>query len=175
MAFITRDATLEDAALLAKLGADTFVETFGNLYKPSDLAQFLATVHAEQAVAAQFAKNGVAYRLALTPEGAPIGFAKIGPLALPADTRGLVGGELYQLYIFKAYHGKGVADALMAWALATLQAHGAQAIYLSVFSQNPRAQRFYQRYGFTHHKDYVFKVGTQEDAEFIYEKVFDRP
>jgi ribosomal protein S18 acetylase RimI-like enzyme len=172
MTFITRDATRSDAALLAKLGADTFVETFGTLYKPSDLAAFLENTHSLQAVEAQFDRPDIAYRLAQTQAGAPIGFCKIGPLSLPADSQGKAAGELYQLYLFKAYHGLGVADTLMEWALTTLQSHGAQAVYLSVFSQNPRAQRFYRRYGFRHHKDYFFMVGTQADAEYIYEKVF---
>ena len=36
-----RDAQLKDAAGLAEIGRETFVETFGDLYPPGDLRQFL--------------------------------------------------------------------------------------------------------------------------------------
>ena len=37
-----RRAEVADAPALALLAADTFVETFGHLYRPADLAAFLA-------------------------------------------------------------------------------------------------------------------------------------
>lgn len=36
-----RDAQLKDAAGLAEIGRETFVETFGDLYSPGDLRQYL--------------------------------------------------------------------------------------------------------------------------------------
>ena len=40
-----RQAFDEDAPMLARIGAETFVETFGHLYKPADLNAFLAKSH----------------------------------------------------------------------------------------------------------------------------------
>jgi hypothetical protein len=37
-----RDGGPDDAALMARLGAETFTETFGHLYSPENLAAFLA-------------------------------------------------------------------------------------------------------------------------------------
>jgi len=42
-------------------------------------------------------------------------------------------------------------------------------VLLSVYSENYGAQRFYQRYGFAKIADITFRVGTQLDAEFLYQ------
>lgn len=43
------------------------------------------------------------------------------------------------------------------------------AIYLSVFSENQGAHRFYQRWGFSKHSEYEYMVGNHADHEFIYQ------
>ena len=49
------------------------------------------------------------------------------------------------------------------------RARGAEALQLSVFSENFGAQRFYERYGFEHVADIDFWVGNHRDDEFLYE------
>jgi ribosomal protein S18 acetylase RimI-like enzyme len=57
----------------------------------------------------------------------------------------------------------------MDWAIAEARAWGADALQLSVFSENFGAQRFYQRYGFEHVADIDFWVGNHRDDEVLYE------
>ena len=51
MSFAIRRATPDDIPALAELGATTFVETFGHLYRPEDLQSFLEESHSEAAYA----------------------------------------------------------------------------------------------------------------------------
>jgi diamine N-acetyltransferase len=44
---VWRDAGLDDAATLSAIGKQSFVETFGHLYTPENLAAFLEN-HAEE-------------------------------------------------------------------------------------------------------------------------------
>ena len=60
-----------------------------------------------------------------------------------------------------------VGDVLEA--VAAVESLGADAVQLSVFSENYGAQRFYQRYGFAHVADIDFWVGNHRDHEFLYE------
>src|SRR3546814_9060317 len=55
--------------------------------------------------------------------------------------------ELHQLYVGAAAKGTGVAAALIEWGIAWARER-ASILYLSVFTENPRAQAFYRRYGF---------------------------
>ena len=59
--------------------------------------------------------------------------------------------------------------ALMDWAIAEARGSGADALQLSVFSENFGAQRFYHRYGFGKVADIDFWVGNHRDHEFLYE------
>ena len=50
-----RPALLADAPALAALGRDSFIAKFGPMYRPDDLAAFLAEQHSPQIVAGQLA------------------------------------------------------------------------------------------------------------------------
>jgi GNAT superfamily N-acetyltransferase len=159
-----RDAGPADAAALATLGARTFTETFGHLYSPENLAVFLVN-HSEEKWLGELRDPGFAVRLA-EEDGAAAGFAKIGPPSLPFEVVGPT-VELRQLYVRAPWHGTGVAAELMAWVLAEARRRGAGQIYLSVFVDNPRARRFYARYGFEPVGRYDFMVGSHADEDII--------
>jgi GNAT superfamily N-acetyltransferase len=72
---------------------------------------------------------------------------------------------LRQLYVLGAWHGTGVAATLMDWAIETSRAEGAQDLYLSVFIENHRARRFYEKRGFNRVGTYTFMVGEQADED----------
>ena len=76
---------------------------------------------------------------------------------------------LSQLYCAADMTGHGLGAALMDWAIDEARAWRADALQLSVFSENFGAQRFYQRYGFTKVADIDFWVGNHRDDEFLYE------
>jgi GNAT superfamily N-acetyltransferase len=158
-----RDAGPDDAALIAPLARETFSETFGHLYKPDDLAAFLDG-HTVQAYLDEI-QGDFALRLAFDG-GAPAGFAKVGPPSLPFDPIG-PSAELRQLYVLRPWHGSGIAQALMNWAIGEARRRGAEHLYLSVFTDNHRARRFYARYGFVEVGPYAFKVGNHVDEDIV--------
>lgn len=160
-----RDATVADAAALGGLTRATFIETFGTLYKLADLAAFLEK-RSDANTAIELADPAVVVRLAEV-RGVPIGFVKLTPCALPIEDEGRRVLELKQLYVFKPWHGVGVAAVLTEWAIAEARARGAQDLWLSVFTENPRARRFYARYGFVEIKPWTFMVGSQADEDIL--------
>jgi diamine N-acetyltransferase len=159
-----RNATLADAALMARLGPETFIETFGHLYTPENLAAFLLN-HSEANWRGELSDPRFAVRLA-EAGGAAVGFAKVGPPSLPFEVKGPT-AELRQLYVLGPWQGEGIAPALMAWVLAEVRRRGAETLYLSVFIDNVRARRFYARYGFEEVGRYAFMVGSHADEDII--------
>jgi GNAT superfamily N-acetyltransferase len=162
--FTYRNATVADAPLLARIGADSFAETFGHLYTPENLAAFLKN-HSIENWTAELADPRFTIRL-VEQEGEAVGFAKVGPPGLPFEVSGPT-TELRQFYVLKPWHGTGVAQALMDWVLEEARRRGAEQLYLSVFVDNHRAQRFYARYGFEAVGSYAFMVGTHADEDII--------
>lgn len=170
---VLREATPADIPALARLAQDTYVETFGHLYRPEDLAAFFDEVLSESAIAAEMGDPRVAYRV-VEDAGHLIGYCKIGPVKVPVEaTEPAL--ELRQLYLRQSAQGLGLGDALMAWAMPEARDRGARVLYLSVYSDNHRAQRFYRRHGFQHGGEYRFMVGEQADHEFWWWRRLDRP
>jgi ribosomal protein S18 acetylase RimI-like enzyme len=96
-----------------------------------------------------------------------VAYAAAGPAALPHPDVRSADGELKALYVAAEAQGLGLGRALMAAALAWLEQPAARTLWLGVWSENHRAQRFYARYGFTKAGEYDFPVGTWRDREFI--------
>ncbi len=170
-----RLAALADTAALADLGRRAITAKFQHLYRPEDFAAFLAEAHSEAKVAKELADPGM--RIAVLEEdGALIAFCKLVLAStLPAghsDARAPL--ELKQLYTDPVRIGGGLGSRLMDWALAEAAEAGADEVQLSVFSENPEAQRFYHRYGFGKIADIEFWVGTHCDAEFLYARKLAR-
>ena len=149
---------------MSRIGAQTFVDTFGHLYAPHDLEAFL-DVHSEANWREELDNPELAVRIAEDGDQAA-GFAKIGPKSLPYETA-VPTAELRQLYVLSPWHGQGIAHALMDWALAEARTRGAEQMILSVYVDNHRARRFYERYGFAEVGKYVFMVGDHEDDDRI--------
>ncbi len=161
-----RDATHADIPAIDALFRASFVATFGHLYRPEDLAAFLAQF-TPAAWAAEFADHR--FRLAEDAEGLA-GYLKLGPITLPATPTGPA-LELRQLYLDERAKGSGAAQTLTDWAVETARAEGASELWLSVYIDNHRARRFYERNGFEDRGRYTFMVGAHEDEDRLMRKV----
>lgn len=166
-----RIARPADAAPLARLGADSFVAKFGDLYRPQDLADFLEGSHSEGKVAKEIADPRLRVALA-EKDGALLGFCKlVMECGWPDHARGRNVIELKQLYTAPGATGQGIGARLMDWVVEEATAFGADEIQLSVYSDNPGAQKFYARCGFAKVADIHFMVGEQRDEEFLFAKL----
>lgn len=159
-----RNATIDDADALAVIGAETFTDTFGHLYQPDDLAVFLKS-HTPEAWAKELADPAFAIRVA-EDDGRLVGYAKLGPPHLPFEPRGEA-AELRQLYVVEDHKGQGVAHTLMDWVIDQARFRRADHLYLSVFTDNHRARRFYERLGFEAEGTYHFMVGNHADDDIV--------
>lgn len=167
MTITYRDAVPADAAILDRLFDTVFYGTFGNLYRAADLAEFLSS-HTIAEWKEELRDPAFAFRIAEV-DGEPVGYVKLGPLKFPVEPNGPA-LLLDQFYVLKEHHGAGIAHALMDWAIDEARRRGATAIYLTVFIDNHRARRFYDRYGFEAVGRYDFMVGSHADEDVIMRK-----
>lgn len=162
-----RDASRVDLPAIDRVFRQSFCDTFAHLYDPRDLDAFFDKFTPE-AWAEEFADGRFAFRVA-EAGGQVVGYLKLGPLTLPVESTG-AGLELRQIYILKDYHGRGLAAALVDWALEQARSRGADDLYLTVFTENERARRVYERYGFKPVGRYAFMVGEHADEDIIMRK-----
>lgn len=164
-----RLATPADAAALADLGRRAFVAKFGHLYRPEDLAAFLDGSHTEQKLDAELTDPAMVTAVVEDGVGRLLAFCKLRlESSLPRVTDAAHPLELKQLYGDPHVLGQGLGARLMDWALGEARRRGADEVQLSVWSENPGAQRFYARYGFVKVGEVDFMVGEQRDEDWLF-------
>ncbi|MCU0881706.1 MAG: GNAT family N-acetyltransferase [Hyphomonadaceae bacterium] len=155
-----------DAARLSAFGAARFTATFGFNYPPQDLASFLDTTYAVDKWTGLLADADQHWRMAQDSAGLILGFVQAASMGLPHPHEPDA-VELCKLYVADCAKGSGLAAALQQSVLDWARGRAAPALYLGVWSLNPRAQAFYRKQGFEAVGAYQFQVGETLDDEVI--------
>jgi ribosomal protein S18 acetylase RimI-like enzyme len=163
-----RDSLPADAEALNRIFDTVFCDTFAHLYRAEDLNAFLSSFGIAD-WRAQLSNRAFAVRVAQA-DGAPIAYVKLGPMKLPIEPDGPA-LLLDQLYVLKEHHGVGIARELMDWTIAEAGRRGAEQLFLTVYVDNGRARRLYERYGFEPVGRYDFMVGNHADEDIIMRKL----
>ena len=162
-----RHARPEDLDALVALSRKTFTDKFGHLYRPEDLASFLATDHGPEVYKTALASSDVLLRVAETADGQLAAYLVCGSLTLPARVAAPGAVELKRLYVDTPLQGRGLGSQFIEESFDWAHRRRAPEIYLSVFSENFGAQRIYERYGFEKIGEFWFPVGAHRDLEFL--------
>ena len=167
---LIRPARPDDAAALAVLGRQTFVDTFvdgfGIPYPADDLAAFLDKSFSVETISSKLVEPGTAWWVA-ERDGAILGFANTGPNTLPHPDAQPSHAELRRLYIGRYAQGLGLGTKLLKLALDWMEAHTDGPLWVGVWSGNEKAQKLYAAYGFEKAGEYDYPVGAWNDREFI--------
>jgi len=162
-----RQGAVADIPDVDRIFRASFCDTFAHLYSAENLAAFLAKFTPE-AWRGEVEDPAYAFRIA-DVGGKAVGYVKLGPSNLPIDSDGPA-MELRQLYLLREHHGVGIAQELMDWAIDEARRRGARELYLTVYIDNHRAKRVYERFGFVEVGQYDFMVGDQADHDIIMKK-----
>jgi diamine N-acetyltransferase len=158
------------APALGSMARQAFSDTFAHMYDPVPFQQFLEEAYGPVGkMERDFADPSIRWRVAGIDDQ-PIGYAKLSPLVAPAPAPQPGAMELRQLYVLRPWHGRGVAEELLNWAIDTTRAEGAPEIYLTVFDHNLRAKRFYTRHGFSEVGHCTFRLGERVDDDRVWRK-----
>jgi len=165
-AWTIRRATVADAALVAELAARTFEETFAAQNRPEDMEAHRARTYGEALQRGEIEDpNGVT--LLVEHEGEAIGYAQLRRGHAPACFPCRAPVEIGRFYVVHGWHGRGVAQALMAAVRAAALTLGGTAIWLGVWERNPRAIAFYAKCGFRDAGSQPYIVGSDVQTDRV--------
>jgi GNAT superfamily N-acetyltransferase len=166
LSITVRIGVAADADALAELAARTFEEAFGADNRPEDMALHKATAYGHDQQLRELVDPDVVTLLAEV-DGQLGGFAQLRTGPAPECVTGESPIELLRLYVARAWHGQGLAQALMARVELEARLRRARTLWLGVWEKNPRAQAFYRKTGFTDVGSHVFMVGTDPQTDRI--------
>jgi ribosomal protein S18 acetylase RimI-like enzyme len=159
-------ATVADAQELSHLSVAVFPLGCPANTKPEDLAEYIN----RELTAERFRmllEDDRFLILVLKTSHRLAGYALVARGEVHPKVASAVQCELRKFYVDAAYHGRGVANALMEEVLA---ATSGASLWLSVFSGNERAISFYKRWGFQMFGSQYFLVGTDRQKDSLMQR-----
>ena len=164
-----RRASIEDAKLLAELGAHTFAETFAKDNSPEDMAAYLADSFSVERLTEELTDPLSIFFIAEV-DGHAAGYAKIHSGEVSSGVEGERPVELVRLYVSQEWLGRGVGQALMQRCLDDARELGFQTIWLGVWEHNGRAQAFYRKWNFHEVGEHIFQLGADPQRDIVMQR-----
>jgi ribosomal protein S18 acetylase RimI-like enzyme len=167
--FTVRRCSAHDAAVTAALGARLFAQAYGATHREPELSRYLARFFAVERITKALGDEEVAIFAAEDAHATAIAYAwlhKTRP-PFPEGVTGEHPWEIYRFYVDAAWHGRGVAQALMRTCLNEARARAGDVVWLQAWQQAHRALAFYRRAGFTIVGNAHFHFGGRLDDDYV--------
>ncbi len=168
---IIRQATTDDAKLLADLSYTTFWDAFAHHPKnaPDDLTHYMRQAFNVDQIAAELADPASIFLIA-SIDDKPAGYAKLINDSIEEGVTAENPVELSRLYSHQEYLGRGVGQNLMDACLERSRRDGRDVMWLGVWEFNPRAQRFYEKNGFQVVGRHTFQLGADPQIDLLMQR-----
>lgn len=167
-----RLGTASDAKALSLLAAETFCDTFAHLYTPNDLKVFLDSNYTEQIQLSELNRSDYKTFL-LVCNRTIVGYCMIRFGSREKQIKGPDPvAEIWRFYVRKSYIGRGPAKVLMDRVMEDLHECKIRVVWLGVWENNHRAQKFYKKYGFEEVGYHDFVIGATIDRDLLFQLNF---
>ncbi|WP_187262539.1 GNAT family N-acetyltransferase [Pontibacter beigongshangensis] len=164
-----RTATTDDADLLADLGWRTFEEAFGPYNDPADMRSYKPTMYGPELQAEELADDVTEFVIVEADE-VPVAYLKLNWDEAPREIKGSRPIQISRLFVLQKWTGKGLGEKLMEMALERARRRRHQVVWLTVWSKNKRALRFYHKHGFVKVGELDFYLGKEVQLDYYMQR-----
>lgn len=164
-----RRATPADVLLISALATVTFYEAYFEQDTPDDMAKYLAEAFSEKQIAEEIADPNAVFFIAFR-EAKAVGYAKLIGGSTADGVTGTNPIELKRIYLVERCWGTGVGEHLLRHCESYGRKHGHDIIWLGVWQENVRGQRFYKKYGYKKVGTLTFPYGETVGINDVMEK-----
>ncbi len=162
----TRLATPADAALLARLAASAFSDSFAADNSAEDMALYMAGAFGESIQREELSDPRHVVILA-EQRGHVAGYAMLRDGPAPASVGDADAIEIARLYAVQRLIGTGVGATLMQRCVSEAAERGKRSLWLGVWEHNARAIAFYQRWAFIDVGSQLFTLGRDRQTDRV--------
>lgn len=161
-----RRANNDDALALAALAEQTFIETYASQNDPEQIRVHCAHNFGIAQQSTEIADPDYAVILAFLDQTL-VGFAQVVKKPAPPSVDADNAVALYRYYVTQAWHGKGIAQPLLAQAEQAARSFGADYLWLGMWEHNARALAYYQKVGFQHVGWMDYQFGDIVERDYV--------
>jgi diamine N-acetyltransferase len=166
MTLVIKEATVEDAVLIADMSHQTFYDTFAAYNTKADMDKFLNQQFTKGKLILEVGAKQNTFLLAYDGY-AVAGYAKIRDDRVPVSMGNVSALEIARLYAMTSQIGKGVGSQLMQACFKIAEQKKKEWLWLGVWEKNQRAIDFYTRWGFEKFDETDFLLGDDMQRDWL--------
>ncbi|KAK8113781.1 uncharacterized protein PG998_001727 [Apiospora kogelbergensis] len=166
-------ASTRDVDAMADVGTRSFNAMVGESVPQGELEAFMAAEYSAAAMAAELQCPEKITLVARTQDqNSVVGIVQL----VRGETDACLQGDaaekccLQKLYVDPSVQGKGVGTKLIDALEGKARAEGLKEIWLTVWEDNSKAQKLYERLGYRKAGETGFWVGTCHQTDWVYQK-----
>lgn len=169
MSIVIREATVEDAWLIADISHQTFYETFASYNTKEDMEKFLNQQFTKGKLVLEVGARANVFLLAYNDDKVA-GYVKIRDERAPLSLGNNNALEIARLYAMREMIGKGVGSMLMQACIEIAKEKKKDYLWLGVWENNQRAIDFYTKWGFEKFDETDFLLGDDLQKDWLMKK-----
>lgn len=164
--FTVRKAESSDLHIVKTISEKTFIETFGSENTEEDIRNYLDENLNVETVKKELADPDSLFYIVDIDDNIAA-YMKLN-LDEAQTEKGLDHSiEIQRIYVLEAYKHKGIGKQLMEKAIEVGKQKHRDYIWLGVWEKNLKAITFYERKGFVTFDKHVFKLGDDEQTDYL--------
>lgn len=164
-----RQATKEDASLIADISHQTFYDAFAADNTKADMDKFLTEQFTKDKLMQEVGATQHIFLLAFEGDEA-VGYVKLREGYTPSLLGNGNAIEIARIYAKKNSIGKGVGKVMMQASITVALEKEKNSIWLGVWEKNKRAIAFYTNWGFEKFDETDFLLGNDLQRDWLMKK-----
>jgi diamine N-acetyltransferase len=168
--FYIREASKEDAGLIADLSRLTFYEAFISQNTKANMDKFLKEQFTKKLLMQEVGAANNTFLLAYH-EKEVAGYVRLREHNIPPGLGTINALEIARIYAVTSMIGKGVGSALMQKSIDIANERKKECVWLGVWKKNHRAILFYEKWGFEKFAEHDFILGDDMQQDWLMKKM----
>lgn len=169
--FNLRAAKPRDAEAIASLGSQVFASSFGYSLSSADLEAYLESAYSNLAITGDISNANIDTIVAVDTQDRVVGFSQLTRGTTEPCLAGIEKTvELQRLYVSEDCHGAGIGRKLVNRVEEMAREQGFTTMWLGVWEDNLKAQKVYEKLGYTKIGHHDFKMGDCVQTDWILSK-----
>jgi len=159
--------SLEDWKQLQQISIETFTNTYQDKNDPIHFIKHIEYAFNEIQLKKELANPNCDFYFLLKKENELLGYLKFNEFTAQSEPMPDDHFEIERIYLKKPFQAKGLGNKMIEFAKEKAIQKKKKTIWLGVWEENPKAIGFYQKMGFEKTGTHIFKVGDDEQIDFV--------
>jgi diamine N-acetyltransferase len=140
-------ASLQQAAVLSEIGAETFYKSHKDSAPPHEIAAYMKKVYSLDAIKQELINPANLYHI-IKHKDATAGFSKMELTMKHPSIKLERVSKMDQIYLLDSFHGLKLGAKLLRHNIDYSRSSGENGMWLVVWVKNTKAIAFYEKFGF---------------------------